>query len=76
IRRMIHPESTHKLDKLIAAVKRAGYDFPDFTEESKLLEPYGVEVRYPGRMPLPDEPTGRATLDAGRRIVDSARRYL
>lgn len=76
IQRRIHPERTHDLAKLIEAVKQAGYDFPAFTEECELLNPYGVEVRYPGKMPLPNEPTGQATLDAGRRIIDAARRFL
>jgi HEPN domain-containing protein/predicted nucleotidyltransferase len=76
IQRMIHPKRTHNLAELIADVKLAGYDFPDFAEECRLLKPYGVDVRYPGLTPLPDEPTGRATYEGGRRIIEAARRYL
>jgi HEPN domain-containing protein/predicted nucleotidyltransferase len=76
IQRMIHPKHTHNIVELVAAVKRAGYEFPDFAEEGKLLEPFSVEIRYPGTMPLPDEATGRATVEAGRRILDAARRFL
>jgi HEPN domain-containing protein/predicted nucleotidyltransferase len=76
IQRMIHPDRTHNLAELVAAVRLAGYDFPEFAEECKLLKPYAVDVRYPGLPPLPDEPTGRATYEAGRRIIDAASRYL
>lgn len=76
IQRVIHPRRTHNLAELIADVKLAGYDFPEFAEECKLLKPHSVDVRYPGLTPLPDEPTGRATYEAGRRIIDTARRYL
>jgi HEPN domain-containing protein/predicted nucleotidyltransferase len=76
IQRMIRPERTHKLAELVAAVRLAGYDFPDFAAECVLLDPYAVNVRYPGLTPLPDESTGCATYEAGRRIVDAASRYL
>lgn len=76
IQRMIHPQRTHNLAELIAHVKVAGYGFPDFAEECKLLKPYSVDVRYPGLTPLPDEPTGRATYEAGCRIIEAASLFV
>lgn len=76
IQRLIHPKHTHDLGELIAAVKLAGCEFPDFTHECELLKPYSVDVRYPGLTALPDEPTGRATYKRGRLIIEAARRYL
>lgn len=77
IRRGIRPERTHDLASLVASVRDAGYELADLTAECDALKDYSVDVRYPNKLlPIPDEATGRAVLEAGRRIIDAAKRYL
>ena len=72
VQRGIHPPKLHEIDKLIGLVRDCGYEFPLFVEESELLNPYAVTIRYPERAPIPNEADGRAVIAAARRIVDAA----
>lgn len=72
----IHPPRIHEIDKLIAEVRSAGYDFPAFTTECELLNRYAVAVGYPERLPIPNEGDGRAVIAAGKRIIEAARALL
>jgi uncharacterized protein len=47
IQRRARPPRTHDLAELIRGLRRLGYDFPDFAEECKLLEPYAVSAQSP-----------------------------
>jgi HEPN domain-containing protein/predicted nucleotidyltransferase len=76
VRRMIRPPRTHLLHRLVQAALSAGCDLPDLDDDCHLLEPYAVDVRYPEQVAIPDDVSGRAALDAARRIIDSARRLL
>jgi HEPN domain-containing protein/predicted nucleotidyltransferase len=77
IRRGIRPSRTHDLAELVSRLRAAGYELPELSSACEALEDYAVDVRYPNNLlPIPDEPTGRAVLEAGRRIVDAARPYL
>ena len=73
VQRGIRPPNVHDIDALIAAVRGAGYDFPAFTSESKLLNPYAVTIRYPEQAPLPSEAEGRLVIEAARRIIGAAK---
>lgn len=77
IRRGIRPSRTHDLAEIVQRLRAAGYELPDLSSECKALKDYAVDVRYPNKLqPIPDEAEGRAVLEAGRRILDAARRYL
>ncbi len=76
VQRGIHPPKLHEIDELIGLVRDCGYDFPLFTEESKLLNPYAVTIRYPERAPIPNEAGGRAVIAAARRIVEAAKALI
>lgn len=77
IKRGIRPDRTHNLADTVQALRDAGYDLPDLGSECAALKDYAVDVRYPNKfMPIPDEAGGRAVLEAGRRILAAARRYL
>jgi HEPN domain-containing protein len=76
IQRHVRPPRTHDLDELIAELRELGYELRDFTAECRLLEPYAVAVRYPERMPIPDETSGRAVLGAARAIAGAAKALL
>lgn len=73
VQRGIHPPRVHEIDALVAHVRAAGYDFPSFAEECRLLNPYAVTIRYPEKAPLPSETAGRAVIAAAWRIVDAAK---
>lgn len=73
VQRGIHPPKLHEIDTLIGLVRDCGYEFPLFAQESKLLNPYAVTIRYPEQAPIPNEVDGRAVIAASRRIIDSAR---
>jgi len=72
VQRGIHPPRIHEIDRLIAEVRAAGYDFPSFADESNLLNPYAATIRYPEQAPIPDEAGGRAVIAAAWRTVDAA----
>jgi len=72
----IHPPKIHKMEELIGLVRSEGYDFPPFTNECQLLNPYAVSIRYPEQAPLPNEPAGRETVAAAKRIVDAAKALI
>jgi len=72
----IHPPKVHEMDKLVAEVRSAGYDFPSFSEECALLNAYAVAVRYPEQLPLPNENDGRGVIAAARRIIDAAKPFV
>jgi HEPN domain-containing protein/predicted nucleotidyltransferase len=76
IRRHVRPPRTHDLAELIQDLRRLGYDFPDFVDECKLLEPYAVDVRYPENVPIPNEIGGRAALAAAHAIVESVKERM
>jgi len=67
------PPQTHNLSELIHQLRNFGYTLSHLLAEAERLEPYAVEVRYPGRVAIPDELTARAAVAAARRIVDAVR---
>jgi uncharacterized protein len=69
----VHPPKTHRMDALVREVHAAGYSFPLFASECKLLNPYAVRIRYPERAPLPDAERGRTVIAAARRIIEAAK---
>jgi HEPN domain-containing protein len=69
------PSRTHALAELVAALRQAGCSLPDFSDECKTLEPYGVEVRYPDDEVMPTEQAGRAAVAAATRIVAAVRAF-
>lgn len=73
VRQMIRPPRTHDLSRLCTAVRSTGYALPDVDDECRLLDPFAVDVRYPERVPIPDEVTGRATVAAARRVIAACR---
>ena len=40
------------------------------------LNPYGVELRYPGDMPEPDSAEAATAFDLAKKVRDAARRAL
>lgn len=73
VERGVHPPKIHELDELIARVRDAGYDFPAFAAECKALNEYAVAIRYPERLPIPNEEGGRAVIAAAQRIIDAVK---
>jgi len=73
VQRGIHPPKVHEINVLVGLVRGAGYEFPMFAEESELLNPYAVTIRYPEQAPIPNEAGGRAVIAATRKIIDAAR---
>jgi HEPN domain-containing protein/predicted nucleotidyltransferase len=76
VQRGAHPPKTHEIDELIALVREAGYEFPLFAAESKALNDYAVAVRYPERLPIPDEAEGRSVIACAYRIIDAAKPFV
>jgi HEPN domain-containing protein/predicted nucleotidyltransferase len=72
----VHPPKTHRMEELIGLVRSEGYDFPPFTDECQLLNPYAVSIRYPEQAPLPNESAGRETVAAAKRIIDAAKALI
>ena len=70
------PPQTHNLSELIRGLGSLGYPLTELLADARLLEPYAVEVRYPGNITIPDEPTGRAAVAAALRIAQSVRKSL
>ncbi len=70
------PPQTHKLSELIQRLGGLGYPLLHLLGDAELLEPYAVEVRYPGDVAIPDEATGRAAVAAAQRIVGAVRKAL
>ncbi|MGH7621877.1 MAG: HEPN domain-containing protein, partial [Gemmatimonadaceae bacterium] len=68
------PPQTHDLSKLIHRLASLGYAFSYLLGDANLLDPYAVEIRYPGDVDIPDEPTARAAVASARRIVEAVRR--
>ena len=68
------PPRTHDLGTLVAEVRAAGFDLPDLTAECEVLHPYAVNCRYGGIQP--NAATGRAVVEAGRRMINVARQLL
>jgi HEPN domain-containing protein/predicted nucleotidyltransferase len=72
----VHPERTHKMEKLVADVRATGYDFPTFGAECKLLNPYAVAIRYPEQLTIPNEDGGREVIAAAKRIIQAAKALI
>jgi HEPN domain-containing protein/predicted nucleotidyltransferase len=69
IERHIHPPSTHDMEKLVSAVRAAGFALPNLDADCALLQPYAVDARYPSGVAIPEAAHATRVLDAGRRIV-------
>lgn len=67
------PPRTHVLSELLARLLAAGVSLTDLTADCRLLEPFAVEVRYPGAASIPTDAEGRALVEAARRIVAELR---
>src|SRR6185437_3339693 len=67
------PPQTHDLSELIHRLGNLGYAFAHLLGDARLLNPYAVDIRYPGDVAIPDERTGRAAMASARRIVEAVR---
>ena len=72
----VRPPRTHSLAELVTAARSASFELPDLRADCDRLKDYAVDVRYPELVPIPDEAEGRATREAGERIVAAARVHL
>jgi HEPN domain-containing protein/predicted nucleotidyltransferase len=70
------PMRTHGLEELVTRLRELGLDFPELDEECELLKGYAVNVRYPERMPIPEEAKGREIVAAAQRIIEAAERFV
>lgn len=59
---------THDLLMLLGRCAEISQRFTTLQSECSLLNPYSVELRYPGSAPEPRETDGRAALLAAERI--------
>jgi uncharacterized protein len=75
VSRRVHPDRTHDLTDVLAALRRAGCELPEADADCALLRPYAVATRYPGGPDLEEE-HGRAALAAAERIVSAVKDLL
>ncbi|HYV98315.1 MAG TPA: HEPN domain-containing protein [Gemmatimonadaceae bacterium] len=69
IQRNIRHTNTHKLEKLLAQVRRAGYALEGIEDDCLFLNEFAVDSRSPETLPMPGPVTGRKAAEAAERIV-------
>jgi HEPN domain-containing protein len=68
VSRYVRPPRTHKLEKLLATLRRAGVDLPGLDADCALLTGHAIRPRYPEGSKL-GESDARVAFAAAERIV-------
>lgn len=61
---------THNIGELLNLAGKAAADLPTILTTAAALTPYGVELRYPGDAPAPDEAEAKSAIALAEKVRD------
>ena len=74
--RQVEFPKTHVIGELLDLLATVDAPLADSLAEATALNPYGVEVRYPGDLPEPDSHESVAALGLAKKVRDAVMRAL
>lgn len=74
--RQVEFPKTHVIGDLLDLLAKADASLAESLCDATTLNPYGVEVRYPGDLPEPSSAEATAALDLAKKVCDAVLRAL
>ncbi|MBN1960601.1 MAG: HEPN domain-containing protein [Deltaproteobacteria bacterium] len=67
---------THDLDELLDLIAKQDANFSKFLQDISILSVYGVDVRYPGDIPISTDDDAKQALELTKQIRESVKNEL
>ena len=76
VRHQVEFPKTHNLGELLDLVAKVDSGLAQSLQEASVLNPYGVEIRYPGDFPEMTINDAKAAVSLAEKVRDAARAWL